>query len=47
MSDRLLKSWTRVPLIVDRRNAEFPLLEDFAPTPRAMPAQQTVSNVDA
>src|SRR6266478_4803734 len=48
MSDRLLRSWTRAPLIVDRRNAELPHLQDgSSPTPRTMPAQQAVRGVDA
>ena len=47
MSDRLLKSWTRAPLIVDRRNAELTLLQDLPPTPQTVPAQQAVSDVDA
>src|SRR5260370_15079086 len=46
MSDRPLKSWTRVPLIVDRRNAEPPLLEDLPSTPRTVLAQQSFRDVN-
>jgi hypothetical protein len=46
MSDRLLKSWTAVPLIVDWRNGESPSQENFATPPDAVHAQQSVCNID-
>ena len=47
MSDRLLKSWTRVPLIRDWRNAEPLVLENLPSPPPAVLAQQAVGDVGA
>jgi hypothetical protein len=47
MSDRLLKSWTRVPLIRDWRNAKPLVLKDLPSPPWAVLAQQAVGDMDA